>query len=275
MVFILKYQYCGPGTKLQKRLKRNDPGINGLDQACKTHDIVYSRTQSVKERNKADHNLAEEAWQRYKSSDASIGEKMVALGVNSIMNVKSKLGFGLKNNQVNRKDRKTLCNSLQSGKNTKNGKKSSSVKQMLKAAMKNAKMVISAQNPDSIEKASELAVDAAKLAIAKKKLSKKTIQNGLPRVIPVPKIGGILPLVPIFAGLSALGALMGGTASVANAVMTTNNAKKKIAENKRHNEIMEAISLGKSNKRNGKGVFLAPYKKGFGLYLNPYAYSKN
>lgn len=275
MVFILKYQYCGPGTKLQKRLKRNDPGINGLDQACKTHDIVYSRTQSVKERNKADHNLAEEAWQRYKSSDASIGEKMVALGVNSIMNVKSKLGFGLKNNQVNRKDRKTLCNSLQSGKNTKNGKKSSSVKQMLKAAMRNAKMAISAQNPDSIEKASELAVDAAKLAIAKKKLSKKTIQNGLPRVIPVPKIGGILPLVPIFAGLSALGALMGGTASVANAVMTTNNAKKKIAENKRHNEIMEAISLGKSNKRNGKGLFLAPYKKGFGLYLNPYAYSKN
>lgn len=148
---------------------------------------------------------------------------------------------------------------------------------MLNAAMKYAKMVISTQHPDSIEKASELAVDAAKLAIAKKKLSKKVIQNGLPRVIPVPKIGGILPLVPIFAGLSALGALLGGTASVTNAVMTTNNAKQKLAENKRHNEMMEAISLGKStsNNRNGKGLFLAPYKKSFGLYLNSSPHSKN
>ena len=25
------YQYCGPGTKLSKRLTRGDPGINNLD----------------------------------------------------------------------------------------------------------------------------------------------------------------------------------------------------------------------------------------------------
>lgn len=29
------YQYCGPGTKLKKRLARGDPGINPLDKACK------------------------------------------------------------------------------------------------------------------------------------------------------------------------------------------------------------------------------------------------
>lgn len=34
------YQYCGPGTKLQKRLTRGDPGINPLDAACKEHDIA-------------------------------------------------------------------------------------------------------------------------------------------------------------------------------------------------------------------------------------------
>lgn len=30
------YQYCGPGTRLEKHLKRNDPGINEKD-----HDIAY------------------------------------------------------------------------------------------------------------------------------------------------------------------------------------------------------------------------------------------
>ena len=34
---ILGYQYCGPGTKLRKRLSRGDPGINPLDTACKEH----------------------------------------------------------------------------------------------------------------------------------------------------------------------------------------------------------------------------------------------
>ena len=29
------YQYCGPGTKLKKRLNREDLGINPLDAACR------------------------------------------------------------------------------------------------------------------------------------------------------------------------------------------------------------------------------------------------
>ena len=33
------YQYCGPGTHIQKRLSRGDSGINPLDSACKEHDI--------------------------------------------------------------------------------------------------------------------------------------------------------------------------------------------------------------------------------------------
>ncbi|KAF2889561.1 hypothetical protein ILUMI_16612 [Ignelater luminosus] len=48
------------------------------------------------------------------------------------------------------------------------------------------------------------------------KMKKKTIKT--PRVITVPKTGGILPLIPIFAGLSALGALSGGAAGIAKAV---------------------------------------------------------
>jgi hypothetical protein len=35
-------------------------------------------------------------------------------------------------------------------------------------------------------------------------------------------------------------------------------------ESQRHNKIMEAIAI-----KSEKGLFLKPYKKGFGLYLNP------
>ena len=40
------------------------------------------------------------------------------------------------------------------------------------------------------------------------------------RVLPNPqKVGGVLPLIPIFAGLSALGALTGSIAGVTKAVL--------------------------------------------------------
>ena len=39
------YQYCGPGTKLVKRIALGDPGINPLDAACKEHDIAYSQNR--------------------------------------------------------------------------------------------------------------------------------------------------------------------------------------------------------------------------------------
>ena len=42
------YQYMGPETKLAKRLKRGDPGVNRLDKIAKQHDIDYSHAvQSV------------------------------------------------------------------------------------------------------------------------------------------------------------------------------------------------------------------------------------
>ena len=84
------------------------------------------------------------------------------------------------------------------------------------------------------------------------------------RIIPIPKTGGILPLIPIFAGLSALGALSGGAAGIASAVNSAKNAQKKLDEQIRHNKAIEKISIG-------KGLYLQPYKKGCGLYLEPYA----
>ena len=45
---IPNYQYCGPGTKLERRLAREDAGINLLDSACKNHDIAYSQNKDKK-----------------------------------------------------------------------------------------------------------------------------------------------------------------------------------------------------------------------------------
>lgn len=88
------YNYCGPGTKLEQRLARGDKPINKLDEACMAHDIAYSKEKDVKSRHEADKLLAERSLARYRSHDASFGEKLAALGVSGIMRSKVKLGLG-------------------------------------------------------------------------------------------------------------------------------------------------------------------------------------
>ena len=51
------YQYMGPGTRLAKRLKRGDPGINRLDKIAKQHDIDYSHAQNLQDKWKADTKM--------------------------------------------------------------------------------------------------------------------------------------------------------------------------------------------------------------------------
>jgi hypothetical protein len=99
------YQYCGPGTDLQKRLQRNDPGIDKLDAACKQHDIAYLKYKDSKNRSIADKILAERAWERVTSSDASVRERAAAYAVTNIMKAKAKLGSGHKNRKVQKKKR--------------------------------------------------------------------------------------------------------------------------------------------------------------------------
>lgn len=104
---------------------------------------------------------------------------------------------------------------------------------------------------------------SARLAV-KKFGGKRKIK--ISRVIRVPKSGGFIPLIPLFAGLSALGALSGGAAGIAKAVNDAKSAQKKLEEAVRHNKTMEAIAIGKK----GNGLYLKPYKKGYGLFLKPY-----
>ena len=53
-----KYSYCGPGTKVKKRVSEGYQGVNKLDNACKEHDIYYSKYKNTQARNVADDILA-------------------------------------------------------------------------------------------------------------------------------------------------------------------------------------------------------------------------
>lgn len=214
------YNYCGPGTKLRDRLQRGDKGINELDEACKQHDIAYNNSKYLGDRHKADIQLMNMAQRRMQAKDASKGEKMASWLVNKVMKTKVKVGAGVQ------KFRSII------GKISKHLKKFKPKND--KAAIRMAHLV------------------------AKKLFSNKRVR--LPRVIPIPKTGGILPLIPIFAGLSALGALSGGAAGIAKAVNDYKASNKGLQEAERHNRTMESIALG-------KGMYIKPYKEGNGLYL--------
>lgn len=164
------YQYCGPGTKLKKRLDRGDKGINPLDAACRDHDIVYATSKNLDDRHIADKVLENRAWERFLSKDTPRKEKFVAYAVTNAMKAKRKIGMGCK------------------------GKRKRTIKRI------------------------------GILAAKKKKISKK--KNGGKRLILAPRqSGGVIPLIPIFAGLSALGSLMSGGASVYNAVQNSKRKK--------------------------------------------------
>jgi len=245
---IPSYQYCGPGTKLSKRLARGDSGINPLDRACKLHDIAYSQNKDLKSRHVADQQLENQAWKRVKSKDASFGEKAAAWLVTNAMKAKRKLGMGIKRKQKRGKISKTRRRKLLSLRKA--------VIDPIKKGLKSLK------NNKNLEDLASHAVLLGKEAIGRSG-GRKNIRT--PRIIPVPKTGGILPLLPLLAGLGAIGSLAGGASQVAKAVIKSKNAAKQLDELKRHNESMEAIALGKK----GSGLFLAPYRQGMGLYLNP------
>ncbi|KAK9872602.1 hypothetical protein WA026_018736 [Henosepilachna vigintioctopunctata] len=100
------YQFCGPGTNLEKRLARGDIGINELDKACKEHDLAYSESKDFEKRRQADNILIQKASDILKSKEASRKEKAAALLVLVLMKAKTKIGMGAKR-VSKKKSRKT------------------------------------------------------------------------------------------------------------------------------------------------------------------------
>lgn len=225
------YQYCGPGTKVEKRIKRGDKGINPLDAACKEHDIAYTQNKDINKRHQADKILENRAWERVLAKDSSTGEKTNAYLVTNAMKAKVKFGMGLKERD-------------------KNGKK------IFNNAVKLATKTLKKEKPKDISGAVKIA-----RKIINKTLKGKKSKVVIPRIINVPKIGGFLPLVSILTALGALGGITSGGAAVVKAINSVKDAKQQLDESIRHNKKMESIAMG-------KGLYLKPYKKGYGLFVN-------
>lgn len=254
------YRFCGPGTKLTKRLERGDKGVNYLDEACKEHDIAYSKSNDLSERHRADNKLYDIAVERVKSKDAGVGEKLAAVAVAAAMKGKTKLGMGVKrqfrkggsrrSKQVNRKWRRRIK------RNSLGGALS------FLQAMKKARSAISRTG------SRKGILDNVNVAYQTLRKSGKKILYPRSRIIPIPKKGGFLPLIPLFAALGALGSLGGGAAAIAKAVTSAKAERDQLEEAKRHNIAMESKA--------GSGLFVKPYQSGCGtsigsgLYIKPY-----
>lgn len=96
------------------------------------------------------------------------------------------------------------------------------------------------------------------------------------RIIKTPKLGGFIFSIPLILGaLGALGSLGGGAAAIAKSVNDAKANAQSLAETQRHNKAMENLATGKGvylpyrKRMREKGVYLRPFKKGLGLYLNP------
>lgn len=239
-VHIPGYKFCGPGTKLAKRLGRGDKGVNKLDEACREHDIAYDLNKNISKRHEADKKLYNLAKQRITSVDAPIGEKIASTVVAGIMKSKTALGMGLRKRRRRHNKKKTTL---------KGGALS------FKQALKIAKAVVNKNKNKNL-------FQIAKHSYNLLKKYKNRIKYPKTRVIPIPKQGGFLPLLPLFAVLGALGSVGGGAAAIAKAVNDAKAAKEELKENQRHNRAMEAKSIG-------SGFYIKPYKKGCGLYFTP------
>ena len=100
------YQFCGPGTRLQKRLEREDRGINPL--ACRDHDIAYSRSDKLADRHVADRVLGDRARKRITAKDSTLGERAAATAIWATMKAKTKLGMGMVRRKMKEKVKKRL-----------------------------------------------------------------------------------------------------------------------------------------------------------------------
>lgn len=97
------YNYCGPGTKLQERLRRGDKGVNPLDKSCMEHDIAYSKFSDSKSRSEADRILQEQAWKRVTASDAALGERAAAYVVTNAIKAKRAIGGRIRKSKKSRR----------------------------------------------------------------------------------------------------------------------------------------------------------------------------
>lgn len=92
------YNFCGPGTKLSKRLDSNDnpvtKPVNAIDKACMRHDIGYRDNKDLESRQLADVELIHGL---NALNNLSLTEKFTRSLIKTAM--KGKIAFGTGNNK--------------------------------------------------------------------------------------------------------------------------------------------------------------------------------
>lgn len=258
-IHIYSYQYAGPGTKLEKRLARGDPGKNKLDVACKDHDIAYVTCKDSTSRRKADKVLIKRAFKRVYSKDAKLDERAVALLVSGLMGAKvglTKIGLGLDDKKARKKMKKR----------SKQQRKSIAFSKLVRGARENIKQS-KLKSPSSSD-------DTIKAAIRSVKDMKRGKTVKIPRVLKLPKIGGNLQsILPILSALSAIGSITASTAGVVKSIKDIQLAKKQLMEENQHHQASGQHNMS-GEKKVGRGLNLLyqPDKnvKGSGFYLKPH-----
>lgn len=232
------------------------------------HDIAYENHKDTPERYKADKELTKAALQRVFSRDAGFKERAAALAVSAAMKAKTsltRLGSGMMRRVKSKRKvrvgagfgtRTKPQRKSRAQRKTKSRRKTKAVKRLtFQTLVKNAKIAIRKSKPQTINGA----IGAALKSVQKTRRGKKVVTPK--RIIQLPKSGGVLPLLPILAGLSALGSIAPSAVGVYKTINEIRNGNKRIAEH------------SANNVKVGNGLYLRPYKRGSGLYLQPY--SKN
>ena len=174
------YQFCGPGTKLAKRLARGDKEINPLDAACKVHDIAYSQSKDLSSRHIADKNLLERAWERTLAKDSSVNERANAWFVTNAMKAKVKFGMGSSTSSGVHQNVKKKHSNMK----IRKSKTAPCIGKLFTKAIQNANKILRKHKPDSVEKAIKI---ARKDILTTFRGKKKSLIN-IPRIIPGPKV---------------------------------------------------------------------------------------
>lgn len=256
-IHIPSYQYAGPGTKLEKRLARGDPGKNKLDVACKNHDLAYAACENSKSRRKADTVLVKQAFRRIYSRDAKMDERAAALLVSALMSAKmglTKIGFGL--------DSKSIHKNMKKRVNQTKKRRSITFSKLIRGAKESIKKNKLTDFDDP------LANDTIKAAIRHAKVMKRGKTVKIPRVLKLPKFGRSLhSILPILSGLSAIGSITASTVGVMKAIKDIEIAKKQLTLEKNEQKQISGKKIGRALNLIYKSDKSA---RGAGFYLKPY-----
>lgn len=122
-----------------------------------------------------------------------------------------------------------------------------------------AKVRRAVKKEKKLGKKSEEDLSAFSVRAAKKIAKNKKI--AVPRIIKVPKRGGLLPLIPIIASLASIGGIASTLSNVYKNIKDVQKGVKEMEEKKRHNKAIEQVNLG-------AGVYLRPYQGNYAIHSN-------